>query len=180
MNIHIETERLIIRDLEEFDVDGMFALDSNPEVHKFLGNRPISTKDEAEKVIANIRQQYIDNGIGRWAIVDKKSNDFVGWAGLKFETGLRKEFNYYDLGYRLRKEYWGKGIATETAVASLKYGFEKMNLKEIGAAADVDHIASNKILQRVGLKLIEIFEYDNTLNNWYNLTKEEWLSFKIN
>ncbi|MFY7671823.1 GNAT family N-acetyltransferase [Tenacibaculum sp. MEBiC06402] len=175
MNIHIETERLIIRDLEEFDVDGMFALDSDPDVHKFLGNRPISTKQEAEEVIANIRQQYIDNGIGRWAIVDKKSNDFVGWTGLKYETGLRKEFNYYDLGYRLRKEYWGKGIATETAVASLKYGFEKMNLKEIGAAADIDHIVSNKILQRIGLQLVETFEYDNTLNNWYNLTKEEWL-----
>lgn len=176
MKIHIETERLLIRDLEAYDVDGMFELDSDADVHKYLGKKPIKTKEEAKQVIAYIRNQYIENGIGRWAIIEKKTNDFIGWTGLKYEKLLRKEFNYYDLGYRLRKKYWGKGIATETAIESLKYGFEKLDLKEIGAAADIDHLASNKILKKVGLQCIETFEFENVLHNWYYITKADWLA----
>jgi ribosomal-protein-alanine N-acetyltransferase len=156
MKVHIETERLLIRDLEEYDAKGIFQLDSDPDVHQFLGKNPINTIDEAKQVIDFIRNQYVYNGIGRWAIIDKKTDDFIGWTGLKYEQGLRVDFSYYDLGYRLRKKYWGKGIATESAIQSLKYGFEKLDLKEIGAAADVDHLVSNKILKKIGLKFIEI------------------------
>ena len=125
-----------------------------------------------------IRNQYVVNGIGRWAIIDKKTNDFIGWTGLKFEQGLRENFSYYDLGYRLRKKYWGKGIATESAIQSLKYGFENLDLKEIGAAADVDHLVSNKILKKIGLKFIETFEFEGSTCNWYNLKKSDWLKSK--
>ena len=178
MKVHIETDRLIIRELEVYDAEGIFDLDSDIDVHEFLGKKPIKTIDEAYKIIDFIRKQYIDNGIGRWAIVDKKTNDFIGWTGLKYEEGLRKEFNYYDLGYRLKKKYWGNGIASETAIESLKYGFEKLNLKEIGAAADINHLASNKILNKIGLKFIESFNYKGVTHNWYNLSKTKWTELK--
>jgi len=171
--IHIETDRLIIRDIEETDAVGMFKLDSDPEVHTFLGNNPISTIEQAKDIIEHVRKQYVKNGIGRWAIEDKATGDFIGWTGLKFEQGLR-HFDYYDLGYRLRKEYWGKGIASETAAASLNYGFEKLNLKEIGGAADINHVVSNKILQKIGLKFVDRFAYDGAPHNWYNLTRSDW------
>jgi ribosomal-protein-alanine N-acetyltransferase len=175
MKVHIETERLIIRDLEKYDSNGIFELDSDPDVHEYLGKKPMKTIEEADQVIDFIRNQYIDNGIGRWAIIDKKTEDFIGWTGLKYEQGLRKDFSYYDLGYRLRKKYWGKGIATETAIESLKYGFEKLDLKEIGAAADINHLASNKILKKIGLKLIDEFDYEGVPHNWYNIKKSEWI-----
>jgi len=178
MKVHIETDRLIIRELEVFDAEGIFDMDSNIDVHEFLGNKPIKTIDEAHKIIDIIRKQYISNGIGRWAIIDKKTDDFIGWTGLKYEEGLRTEFNYYDLGYRLRKKYWGNGIASETAIESLKYGFEKLNLKEIGAAADINHIASNRILKKIGLKFIETFNYDGVTHNWYNMVKTDWTELK--
>lgn len=174
MNIHIETDTLIIRDLEEFDVEGIFALDSDPEVHRYLGNQPIHTIEEAKKSIQYIRQQYLDNGIGRWAIIEKKTNDFVGWTGLKYEEKLRKEFSYYDLGYRLRKKYWGQGIGYQTAVASIQYGFDKLNLPEICAAADIDNQASNRILRKTGLQFVEVFEYEGSLCNWYRLTQADF------
>jgi ribosomal-protein-alanine N-acetyltransferase len=80
MKIHIETERLLMRDLMNEDVHGMFIMNSDVEVQKFLGNKPISTLEEAKKMIDSIKQQYIENGIGRWAVVEKKSGDFVGWG----------------------------------------------------------------------------------------------------
>ncbi|MBW1295059.1 GNAT family N-acetyltransferase [Aquimarina litoralis] len=175
MKVHIETDRFILRELEDDDVQGMYELDSDPDVHRFLGKKPIKTVEEASKVIDYIRGQYIDNGIGRLAIIDKKTNDFMGWSGLKYEKELRREFDYYDLGYRLIKKYWGKGIATETAIASLKYGFETLKLEEINAAAEIDHIASNTILKKVGLQFVETFEYDQVPHNWYSIKKSEWI-----
>ncbi|SEL41579.1 ribosomal-protein-alanine N-acetyltransferase [Aquimarina amphilecti] len=178
MKVHIETERLILRDLEEYDVEGIFELDSDPEVHEFLGKKPIKTIEEARQVIKFIRTQYKENGIGRWAIIDKETKDFIGWAGLKYEQGLRKEFNYYDLGYRLRKKYWGIGIATETAIESLKYGFDKLDLEEIGAAADINHLASNSILKKIGLRFVDRFDYEGVSHNWYKIKKTEWIKNK--
>lgn len=175
MNIHIETDRLILRDLELTDAQGIFELDSDSEVHEYLGNYPIKTLEEAEDIIRFIRNQYITNGIGRWAIIDKKTKEFIGWSGLKYEEVLRDNFSYYDLGYRLIKKYWGRGIATETAIASLKYGFNTLNLNEICAAADVNNMGSNKILQKIGMQFKETFNYDNDLHNWYAITKNEWL-----
>ncbi len=178
MKIHIETERFIIRDIETYDAKGIYELDSDPDVHEYLGKKPIQTIKEAKQIIDFIRYQYIENGIGRWAIIDKKTGDFIGWTGLKYEQGLRKNFDYYDLGYRLKKIYWGYGIATETAIESLKYGFENLGLKEIGAAANRNHLVSNKILKKVGLKFIETFDFEGVSHNWYNLKKTEWLALK--
>jgi len=107
------------------------------------------------------------------AIIDKKTNDFIGWSGLKFEQELRK-FDYYDLGYRLRKEYWGKGIATEASIKSLRYGFKDRNLEKIGAGADIDNIASNRVLQKVGFKVFDTFDFEGLPHNFYEMTKSEW------
>lgn len=174
MNIHAETDRFVLRDIEESDRDGIFALDSDPEVHRYLGTQPITTLEQARDIIQYIRKQYVENGIGRWAIIDKESNDFVGWTGLKYEKQVRAEFDYYDIGYRLRREYWGRGIATETAVESLRYGFEKMKLEEICGAADVNHLASNHILQKIGLNFYERFEFEGTLANFYKIHRGQW------
>ncbi len=174
MNVHIETARLILRDLEVEDAEGIFQLDSDPEVHEFLGKSPITTMDQAHHIIASVRSQYERNGVGRLAIIDKASKDFIGWAGLKYEEEVRTEFNYYDLGYRLRRKYWGQRIATEAALESLRYGFEDLNLKEIGAAAVAPHTVSNHILRKVGFQFIENFEFDGELCYWYNMKRAEW------
>ena len=176
MKIHAETQRFILREIEFTDADGMFELDSNPEVHKYLGNKIVSSKEEMLDIIAHIRKQYLDHGIARWAIIDKETNAFVGWSGLKFIVEKTNNHqNYYDLGYRLIPKYWGKGIATETALASLDYAFRKLNCKEVFAIADVDNFASNKILQKVGLHFVETFALKDVTHNWYKLTKAAFL-----
>jgi ribosomal-protein-alanine N-acetyltransferase len=152
----------------------MFDLDSNPNVHKFLEKKPISKLEEAEEIIKNIRAQYEKNGIGRWAIEDKSTKAFVGWTGFKQEEKLRPEFTYMDLGYRLREQFWGRGIATETALACMNYGFETLHFREINACADIDHIASNKILKKIGLNYIEDFYFEGIKLHWYALKKSEW------
>tara|TARA_R110002020_G_scaffold2415_5_gene11226 strand:- start:10856 stop:11404 length:549 start_codon:yes stop_codon:yes gene_type:complete len=180
MRIHIETDRLLLRDLGDEDVHGLFAMDSDAEVHTYLGNSPIATLAEAQHYIDFIKQQYKDHGIGRWAVVEKKSGNFIGWSGFKYVTDIiNGKTNYYDLGYRFIKKYWGKGYASETAIASLNYGFKELNFEEIVGIADVAHMASNTILQKVGLLKRNEFYYDGTLHNFYSLLKTEWENSKI-
>jgi len=172
MKIYAETERLILRELLPSDVDGMFELDSDPEVHKYLGNKPVQDKQQIVAVIDFIRKQYVDYGIGRWAIMDKKTDEFMGWAGLKYVTEeTNGQRNFYDLGYRLIRRHWGKGIATEAAQASLEYGFNDMKLEKLHGIADCQNIGSNKILTKIGFNLVDTFNFDDIPCNWYTIVK---------
>ena len=172
MKYYIETERLLLRDLLVTDLDCMFELDSNPEVHLYLGNNPNTKKEETAKSIAYIQQQYRDHKIGRWAVIEKSSGAFIGWSGLKLNTEekINNRQNFYDVGYRFIPKYWGKGYATETAIAALDYGFNIMKLEVITGIAAVKNIASNKVLQKIGLQYINNFHYDKlTECCWYEL-----------
>jgi len=171
--VSLETERFILRVVEENDVEGFYELDSDPEVHRYLGNQPVADREKLAGLIKYIQQQYIENGIGRWAIVDKQTNEFIGWCGLKLvKETINNQNNYYDLGYRLIRRHWGKGIATETARASLEYGFKVLKLKEIFAAVHTENIASNTVVKKPGFQFIENFYFDGEKHNWYILKNE--------
>ena len=182
MSIYIETDRLYIRELLPEDAAGMFAMDSDPEVHRYVGQRPVQTLQESSDVIAFVRHQYTDNGIGRWAVIEKDTNDFLGWTGFK----LIKETNnghtgHYDFGYRLARKAWGRGIATESGRAALQYGVEQLGLQPVYAMTDVANAASRHVLEKLGFRFVEIFEFDeptpwrtndNMMATWYELPKK--------
>jgi ribosomal-protein-alanine N-acetyltransferase len=179
MKIHIETQRLLIREIRDEDENGLFELDADPEVHRYLGNNPITTREQAREIIQFLHQQYQENGIGRWAVIEKISGNFIGWTGLKLITEKTNDhINYYDMGYRLIRKYWGKGYATETAKAILKYGFDSLQLNEMYAIANIKNDASNTILKKVGLQALQTFNYKGEEHNWYKITKEEWATIK--
>ena len=164
----IVTDRFILREIDERDVEGLFALDSDPEVHRYLGNKPQTDIKQAEAVIEKLQGQYAEHGIGRWAVIDKVTQDFMGWSGIKYEENVRPDA-YYDIGYRFRKEFWGKGVASETASLWLHLGFTELDLDEICGGAHVDNGASNHILQKIGLQFSESFEFDGDQVHWYTL-----------
>jgi ribosomal-protein-alanine N-acetyltransferase len=176
MKFSIQTERLILREMRFEDMDGLFELDSDPEVHKYLGNNCVKDIEQVKKIVTSVKQQYIENGIGRWSMIDKKSGEFIGWTGLKLvKETLNGHSDFYDLGYRLLQKYWGKGLATESALASLKYGFETLNLEIIYASAHIDNLQSNRILNKIGFQFVETYPYESWTKNWYALSRECWL-----
>lgn len=175
MRTTIKTQRLILRPVTLNDVQDFFEMDSNPEVHKYLGNQPVKSIEQSKIMIKAIIEQYQSNGLGRLAIITKETNQFVGWAGLKLEQNLRKTFDYYDIGYRLKQKFWGNGYATEAALAALNYGFKTLKLNKICGAADVNNLASNHILKKIGMQPQGTFKYKNTTCNWYVLQLETYL-----
>jgi RimJ/RimL family protein N-acetyltransferase len=175
MEIFAETDRLLLREIVKDDATDLFEMDSDPEVHRYLGNNPLKTLDQATEMISFIRDQYDSFGIGRWAVIEKKSNHFIGWAGLKFRQDRVNGFaRFYDLGYRFRRTSWGNGYATEASLATLRYGFDRLNLPVIYAMAEVSNNASNKVLLKSGMQLINCFEFEHIAHNWYQAEKQNW------
>lgn len=176
MKVFAETDRIILREITLEDIPMMYKMDSDPEVHKYLGNKPFTDISESEENVRFIRQQYINNGIGRWAVVDKESGEFVGWGGLKFITSpIANRNHFYEVGYRFLKAHWGKGYATESAKASLKYAFEELNLENVYAMAHGENAGSRHALQKSGLKITGHFDYEGIKCDWFEISKEDWI-----
>ncbi|WP_320814743.1 GNAT family N-acetyltransferase [Flavobacterium sp.] len=175
MKLKIETKRLVLRELLFSDAEAMFKMDSNPNVHTFLGSTPVKTIDDVNDFISDVRTQYVVNKIGRFAIIHKDTNEFIGWAGLRFVIEPENELvNFFDLSYRLQEEHWGKGYAKEAAQAWLSYGFSKMKKHNIYASIHIDNRISKRILEKIGMTQKSEYKWNDIPCAWFEITKEEY------
>ena len=160
MNVIIETQRLLLRTFAPGDAQLIYDLNSDPEVTRYTYD-PVWNLEHAHEILEKkILPQYALYNYGRWAVHIKPNHEFIGWCGLKY----RPELDEVDLGYRFMQQYWGKGYATEAAYASIKYGFEKLNLSEITGRAEPANIVSCKVLEHCGMLYIGMQEVEG-----YNL-----------
>lgn len=172
MLYNIETPRLLLRDLLPEDVEGFLEMERDPEVHTYLGNKPVTSIDKIYEAIDMIRAQYVKNGTGRCAVIEKASGDFLGWAGIKYvDFEINGHTGFYDIGYRFAKRHWGKGFASEAAAASARFAWHVLNAKEICAFVDVGNQASIKVLEKTGLCFVEHFIYEGSNEAWYTMAR---------
>jgi ribosomal-protein-alanine N-acetyltransferase len=176
MNLQLETERLLLRPFEFSDAESMFALDSNPKVHLYLGNNPVTSIDQCYAYIESIRNQYSKNGIGRFIIELIDTQEVIGWAGLKLVTEEENDHvNFYDVGYRLQEKYWGKGYASEAAQAWVDFAFKKMKIPTMYAMAHINNAGSNKIIQKMGFHQKNVYLHNGIPCYWYELDNNNYL-----
>jgi ribosomal-protein-alanine N-acetyltransferase len=162
----IETDRLILRELNIGDAKSFYELNLNPNVVKYTGDKAFANISEAQNFLKNY-EDYETNGFGRWAVIDKSNGEFLGWCGLKYV----KEINETDIGFRFFEEYWNKGFATESAKVCLNYGFEKLNLQTIIGRAMAENLASIKVLEKLGLTYEKEFNFDEHKGLIYRIKK---------
>lgn len=172
MDLILETDRLLLRPLEFSDAEGMFAMDSNPNVHTYLWQKPAQTIEESIKVIEYVRDQYERNKIGRFATIIKETGEFIGWTGIKFVDNHEENgnTNFFDYGYRLNEKFWGKGYATEATFAWLDYGFNKMGIELMNAYTHAENGASNRVLSKTGMQFMENYpDKDGVTWTWWQM-----------
>lgn len=155
MKIILETERLILREFIPSDGYHFFHLNNDSDVIKYTGNAPFKNLEEANSFIKNYNE-YEKRGYGRWAVCLKKTNEFLGWCGLKYE----EEYDQIDLGYRFYKKHWGLGYATESADACVNYGFNQLNIEKIVGRALIKNKDSIKVLQKCNFTFETAFIYE--------------------
>lgn len=149
MKLIVETPRFILREHAIEDATDLYFLNSDPEVIRYTGDPPFGSVADAERIIRErMFVQCERYGMSRWAVLDKSDRRYVGWCGLKYLEDERE----VDLGYRFARAHWGRGIATETARASLAYGFETLGLQRIVAHAMTANTASIRVLEKVGMR----------------------------
>lgn len=108
---------------------------------------------------------YKKYGFGRWAVINKENEEFLGWCGLKFTEKL----NEYDIGFRFFKKHWNKGYATESAKACIGYGINNHKLPEILGRAIKEKKASIKVLEKIGLEYERDFYFDGNIGVIYKI-----------
>ena len=173
----LETPRLLLREYTPEDAADVLRLNSDAEIMRFAGKKPTESLGEALAQIAVFRQEYAQNGYGRWAVILKTTGEHVGYCGLKYrkaEADPRRDFT--DIGYRFERAHWKSGFATEAARACLEFGFENLHLQRLVGCAPVENKQSIRVLERIGLKFYSNFLLEGTPSVWYQLWRDEYFN----
>ncbi len=144
-----ESDRFYFRDFQIKDAEALFNLNADSDVIKYTGDPPFESIDKARKFIQEY-DHYKNFGFGRWAVIRKQDDSFIGWCGLK-----HNEEDEIDLGFRFFKSEWGKGYATESAKACVLYAKEVLKMDQIIARAAIKNGASIRVLEKLGFEFQE-------------------------
>lgn len=142
-------ERTVLRELDLADALDLFAFQSDPEVQRY-NSAPMQDPAEAAALIDQLRADYAAHQAIHWAITLRGESRVLGLMGL---VAWEKHHSRAEIGYDLRRDHWGRGVATDAVRAILTFGFTKLNLHRVEAQTIADNHASVRLLQRLGFRL---------------------------
>ncbi len=155
----LETERLALHELTEDDAPFILELLMSPGFRENIGDRGVSDLEGARGYIERARTGYAANGFGLWRADLKTSGEATGLTGLVKRDGLE----HPDVGYAFLEPFWGRGLASEAAAASLAYGRDALGLSTIVAITKPHNLGSIAVLKKIGMKdagMIRVPGYD--------------------
>ncbi|MFC2079506.1 GNAT family N-acetyltransferase [Candidatus Bipolaricaulota bacterium] len=183
--IYLETERIVLRRLTVEDADNLLALDSDPEIMRFLtGGVPHDRAFILETALPHYLGFYHRFDVfGFWAAIEKASTSFIGWFHLKPSKENPEET---ELGYRLMRAFWGNGFATEGSLALINKAFRELGVTKVVATTMSLNTRSRRVMEKTGLQFEKEFIYpgdpfpgwrsEDCLEVKYALTKQQWES----
>ena len=142
----VETARLFLRMFHLDDLDPLAAMLADGEVMRYVAKGLPITREESETALHSIIRHWNDHGFGRWVVIDKETEAFAGYGGLRSMMGTP------EVVYHLAKAYWSRGLATEIARASLRFGFDEHQFERIIAIAKPENAASIHVMEKVGMQ----------------------------
>jgi RimJ/RimL family protein N-acetyltransferase len=156
----LETDRLILRQFSEDDLDHIYELDNDPEVMRYINGGIPTPREVIKYKIFPGFLIYADDypGFGFCAADEKVSGDFLGWFSFRPNEGRPDEVT---LGFRLRKSAWGQAYAPEGAQALIEKGFTEMRVRRVVAMTYEKNLASHRVLEKLGLRLVRKFRYSS-------------------
>jgi RimJ/RimL family protein N-acetyltransferase len=145
----LQTTRLVLRQWREGDFESFAALNADPEVMRFFP-APV-TREESDALGRRAERDIAERGWGLWAVEVKESAAFIGFVGLA-EPSFDAHFTpAVEVGWRLARDQWGNGYATEAARAATAFGFDELGLDEIVSFTSVVNEPSRRVMERLGM-----------------------------
>jgi RimJ/RimL family protein N-acetyltransferase len=148
MTDELRTERLLLRQWRDSDLDPWAAMNADPLVREFLGG-PL-TREQSAASLDRFRTDIETRGWGFWAVEVTGTGEFAGFAGFD-EVDKDMPFHGVEIGWRLARGAWGHGYATEAARVCVEYGFGRLGLHEILAVAAKGNVRSHAVMRRLGM-----------------------------
>jgi ribosomal-protein-alanine N-acetyltransferase len=177
------TDRLILREWRDEDREPFARMNADPRVVEFLPSA--MTRDESDDFVDRIVRRWTEDGVGLWAIERREDGAFLGFTGLappRFEAHFTPAV---EVGWRYAAEAWGRGYATETARAALRFGFEDRELDEIVSFTVPANVRSRAVMERLGMTRDAADDFDHPRlppdsplrrHVLYRLSRADWLA----
>jgi RimJ/RimL family protein N-acetyltransferase len=176
-NVFLTTERLSFRQFTPHDAPLLHALDSDPEVMRYISK---GQPTPLARIAQDLLPQWIRYGtatphLGYWATHEQASGEFIGWFHLRPDRYNPREI---ELGYRLQRQVWGKGYATEGARALIAMAFAQ-GVECVVARTLVDNLAARRVMEKCGLQWEEYFTYDASLLPGWTATERQAVKYGL-
>lgn len=142
------SERLALRGWRDEDVDPFAALCADPAVMRFVGRGEPLDRAQAEASLAAIRDHWIRHGFGLWAAEERANGELAGFIGLAM---LNDRSGEVEIGWRLRRAAWGRGLATEGAMEARDHAFGELDLPRLVALVHPENTASLRVAEKLGM-----------------------------
>jgi RimJ/RimL family protein N-acetyltransferase len=146
---YLQTRRLLLRPWRESDLEPFAALNADPAVMEHFA-KPLD-RSESDAFVARIRAHFAREGFGFWAVEVPGVAPLVGLVGLARPAFEAHFTPCVEVGWRLAREHWGEGYATEAARASIRFGFEQLGLDEIVSFTVPANVRSRAVMERIGM-----------------------------
>jgi len=153
-SLRLQFELMTVRDSEL-----LYKLDQDPQVMKYINNGKLTSKQDIEQIYMTRMESYTnrDKGWGIWKVSVKEKNEFIGWILIRPMDFFSDapEFDNLEIGWRFRRDSWGRGYATEAASHIKQALFSKKSLKKMTAIAIEENSASINIMKKLGMKFVK-------------------------
>lgn|SRR5512135_342374 len=183
----LETERLRLRRFTLQDVDALVALDADPEVMRYITyGAPTPRSTYEREILPRWFAMYAANPqLGCWAAEELRGGGFLGWVFLRPD---RIDADEQELGYRFMRNAWGRGYATEGALAVIEHGFGRVRAPKISARTLAGNLRSRRVMEKCGLVFERDFVYPEDVIQGrdeteraavkYSITRDAWLAHR--
>jgi [ribosomal protein S5]-alanine N-acetyltransferase len=166
----LETERLVLRKMQMYDLDDFYAYSSQPEVARYNSWEPPRSLTECREFFqARVIERYKRMQPTQWGVVDKATWRLVGVCGFTewYPADAKAE-----IAYGISKTYWGRGYIPEAVRMVLAFGFRVLGFERIQAACALENLASERVMQKVGMTFEDILHE-------YSFIKERYEDLKL-
>ncbi len=150
--IELTTPRLLLRQWRDDDLDPLAAIYADPEVMRYIGDGSVRDREQTAAGLAAMRREWAERGYGMFAVEVRDTGQLAGWVGLTVPAFLPEVLPTVEIGWRLGRQFWGGGIATEAAREVLRFGFVDCGLDRIVSIRHVDNATSGRVMEKIGLR----------------------------
>jgi RimJ/RimL family protein N-acetyltransferase len=171
----IQTERLVLRQWREDDLDGLAAMNADPEVMRYIHDGHVHDRPEAAASLGRIRAQWAEHGFGLWAVEGKQDGSLMGFCGVGFPRFLPALEASPEIGWRFARRHWGTGYASEAAVASRNDFFSTQDFDHLISLAFPGNLASHRVMQKLGMRRVADATLPSGATVWvHRLERDDW------